>query len=372
MNTLIRTFIKKTHINHAILQNNTTYSILTKYIDNQNFLTYKESIQLLNRISAKPNSSSIVAQRAMRSSKYNLKIIIPVYNSEKYIDRCLQSVCKQKSKYKIQIQIINDGSTDDSIQIISKYNDKRICVVSQKNKGFSEARNAALHVLDSDYIMFLDSDDTLTENSVQSLLESAYANDADIVEGGFNRIVCGRNIKGVVHRNLQNVKIDELYGFPWGKIIKTKLFNKVQFPEGYWFEDSIMSFLIYPMAKNKVTISDIVYNYRYNLSGISVRSRYNLKCIDTLWITKLMLNEVNKLKIEKNNGLLNIFMAQIILNFRRTNNMNSDVKKAIFVCTVHLLKKELAKFTPSKEFNDLYNAILNGNYNKYYILCSLS
>lgn len=89
MNTLIRTFIKKTHINHAILQNNTTYSILTKYIDNQNFLTYKESIQLLNRISAKPNSSSIVAQRAMRSSKYNLKIIIPVYNSEKYIDRCL-------------------------------------------------------------------------------------------------------------------------------------------------------------------------------------------------------------------------------------------------------------------------------------------
>ncbi len=368
----MRTFIKKTHINQAILQNNIIYTILAKHIKNQNLLTQVKSIELLNKISPRPDSSSIVARKTRKRTKYDLKVIIPVYNSEKYINSCLQSVCNQKNNYKIKIQIINDGSTDDSIRIISRYSDERIHIVSQKNKGLSGARNTALNDLDSNYVMFLDSDDTLAEDSLRLLLDAAYKYDADIVEGSFDRMIYRQKVKGVVHKNLHDVKTSELYGFPWGKVIKTELFDNLQFPENYWFEDSIMSFLIYPEAENKVTISDSIYNYRYNLSGISASSKNDPKCIDTFWITELMLDEVNRLKIKKDRDLLSIFMAQIILNFRRTNNMSDDVKKAIFVCTVSLLKREFAQFAPLEEFKDLYNAVLKRDYVRYYVICSIS
>ena len=79
--------------------------------------------------------------------QYDLQIIIPAYNAEKYIEKCLNSILSQKTQYTYVITVINDGSTDETSQILSKYlDDEHVDIISQSNKGFSEARNRGLKI----------------------------------------------------------------------------------------------------------------------------------------------------------------------------------------------------------------------------------
>lgn len=105
--------------------------------------------------------------------KYDVSIIIAIYNSEKYLKECIESVLKQKYQQdKIQIILINDGSTDNSLEICNKYaeKNKNILVINQENKGVSGARNAGLSAAEGKYIMILDSDDTISRKTIKNLI----------------------------------------------------------------------------------------------------------------------------------------------------------------------------------------------------------
>ena len=99
-----------------------------------------------------------------------VSIIIPVYNSEEYIKRCLESVINQTYK-NLEILIINDGSKDKSDEIIKSYKDDRIKYITQENRGLSGARNTGIDNSTGDYIMFLDSDDSIDLDAVSLLVE---------------------------------------------------------------------------------------------------------------------------------------------------------------------------------------------------------
>lgn len=102
--------------------------------------------------------------------QYDLQIIIPAYNAEKYIEKCLNSILSQKTQYTYVITVINDGSTDETLQILSKYlDDEHIDIISQSNKGFSGARNCGLKNLVGHYLMFVDSDDWICEDAIEKL-----------------------------------------------------------------------------------------------------------------------------------------------------------------------------------------------------------
>ncbi len=116
--------------------------------------------------------------------KMKLSIIIPVYNVEKYISKCLGSIlCQNLDPAEYEIIIVNDGSPDDSKSIILEYQkkNKNIVFIDQENKGVSVARNRGLDCANGDYVLFIDPDDTLYENSIKPILEKAYQDNLDVL-----------------------------------------------------------------------------------------------------------------------------------------------------------------------------------------------
>lgn len=114
--------------------------------------------------------------------KKKLSVIVPVYNTAKYLHECLESICSQTFQ-DIEIICINDGSTDDSLAILKEFQgkDTRIVIVNQKNQGVSAARNAGLEIATGNYIGFVDSDDQIAPDYFQKLITAAKHNDADVV-----------------------------------------------------------------------------------------------------------------------------------------------------------------------------------------------
>ena len=103
-----------------------------------------------------------------------ISVIVPVYNVEKYLSECLDSVLSQDEK-DIEVICVNDGSTDKSLEILKEYKEKddRIIIVTQDNKGLAEARNSGLNVAKGEYIFFLDSDDKMREGTLSKLYSTA-------------------------------------------------------------------------------------------------------------------------------------------------------------------------------------------------------
>lgn len=123
-------------------------------------------------------------------------IIIPVFNKVEYLDKSIKSAVNQRYK-QLELIIINDGSTDNSSQIIKEWSDKdqRIIYINQENKGVSETRNRGIDMANGKYIFFLDADDEIDENAINNLMNKAETNKADITVGNFIKIISGKEIK---------------------------------------------------------------------------------------------------------------------------------------------------------------------------------
>ncbi len=133
-------------------------------------------------------------------SKPVISVIMPAYNAEKYLNKAIDSVINQTLN-NWELIIVNDGSTDTTKNIISSYNDPRICSINQENKGRSEARNVALKYARGDYIAFLDADDLYYPTKLEKQFDFFAGNkSADIVVGAFNRISSNGQ---VIRKNLQ-------------------------------------------------------------------------------------------------------------------------------------------------------------------------
>ena len=122
----------------------------------------------------------------MNSVKGLISVIVPVYNVEKYLDKCVQSIVNQTYK-NLEIILVDDGSTDHCPALCDEWakKDERIQVIHKKNGGLSSARNTAIDVISGEYVIFVDSDDWIDLDMIASMLEFAETNDADIVSGGF-------------------------------------------------------------------------------------------------------------------------------------------------------------------------------------------
>lgn len=207
----------------------------------------------------------------------------------------MDSIADQSTDYKVQVIVINDGSTDSTEAILEKYR----CfsdwiIINQENRGFSGARNVGLDLAEGKYIMFVDSDDILGQNAIEKLMRKAIATDADIVAGNYISISFNgkTRFKGSDYKEEKVSPCDYLYGQPWGKVYKHEFFQNLRFPEGYWYEDSIFAQIMWPLVDNVYTIPDIVYKYRNNLKGISHTSKRNHKSIDSLYITEALLEDM--------------------------------------------------------------------------------
>lgn len=210
--------------------------------------------------------------------KPKVSVIVPVYNVEKYLSKCLKSLCEQTLK-DIEIICINDGSTDNSPNILESFakNDDRIKIYNQTNQGLSAARNNAMEHASGEFISFVDSDDWVDTDFFEKLYNAAVENNCDIACAGFKR--CGRIIKSKRNHydRIQlckdiDSKIYELgipeYNYVWGKIYKREKLPTKLFHIGRYYEDiPILIKIIYDLG-DLVAVPDTYYYYRKNYSSI--------------------------------------------------------------------------------------------------------
>ena len=160
----------------------------------------------------------------------DISVIVPVYNVEDLLPRCVESIMAQTKK-SLEIILVDDGATDQSGAICDEYakKDPRVVVIHQKNSGVSAARNAGLQTLLADFLMFVDIDDALKPQAIEVLLDRAYQENAQIVEGGYE--VFDTKVLATEHHI--DARLEEpcgvLWGFPWGKVIASSLFCNISF-----------------------------------------------------------------------------------------------------------------------------------------------
>lgn len=230
---------------------------------------------------------------------YDLHIIVPVYNTAPYLKQCLDSIYRQEIGFSFFVSIVDDGSTDDSPALLDDYHASlqgsshysNTEIIHQTNQGPSAARNAALRNIRGKFIMFVDSDDMLLPGAVQTLMNVAILSGADISEGNFN---CGPS-----------------HGCACGKVYRSELFRNVHFPPGYWFEDTLNVFYLYPLCHRIVQVPGTHYYYRPNPGSIMHSFRGNARAVDSLWVSRRVLSDYFSQGHKATDRLLRHFLQDV-------------------------------------------------------------
>lgn len=225
-----------------------------------------------------------------------ISIIIPIYNVENYLERCIKSVINQ-SLDDLEIILVNDGSTDSSGEMCDNFanEDKRIKVIHKKNGGLSSARNEGLKYATSDLVGFIDSDDWISSDMYEYLWNLQEKNDADIVSCNYmlaydypTKIKNAKIKEYVFTRNEALKKYLELGAFSrindysaWKKLYKKKLFSDVEFPDGMLFEDMPTNFRLIQKCSKYVYSTKICYFYFQNSVSIT-RNQYSKRHNDLI------------------------------------------------------------------------------------------
>lgn len=266
-----------------------------------------------------------------------LSIILPFYNSEKYIKETIERILK--STYKdIEIIAIDDGSEDKSKKIVEEMQDDRIKIYSQKNKGVSAARNIGISLAKGEYITFVDADDLVERNMYEVLINKIKDNNVDVGICNYKLInEEGRIIEKRLSKNfeikmnkknfLNNInKLSMYQGFVWNKIYRANVIKNIKFDENiYVLEDLLFNFEI-ALYNKDVTffyIDEPLYLYRINESSVLHTSKINHKIISTLNSLENIIKIAEKIKLNSEE-----FSCQYVYNYNYyLCNMDKKARK---------------------------------------------
>ena len=303
----------------------------------------------------------------------DLQIVIPAYNVAEFLEGCMDSVLSQKTKYDFRVVLVDDGSTDETPKIADRYRaNPRVRVIHQENRGFSGARNVAMEVLFARYIMFVDSDDLLHPGAIEALLDAAYANDCDVAEGGAYYLTGEEQTLMYRHDKAEMVDAAQTFhGQPWGKVYRTELFRNLRFPEGFWYEDSILAFLVWPVVKRTCTVTEMAYIHRRNPKGITASSQGRPKAVDTYWITEALAQERQTLGLPADEAYFAQLLDQIRLNHYRVRQLSEDAQEAVFVLSCELMARTFGENWPESGEKTLVSALKNRDFGAYRMCCKL-
>lgn len=281
---------------------------------------------------------------------FDLSIIVAAYNVEKYIGDCIESLVNQKTNFNYEIIVIDDGSTDGTRDILSKYKDKyeKIKVLFQENMGASSARNLGIGKAEGKYIGFVDSDDYVDELYVETLLEEAIDKGADMVKTGFLEVECDSKKKigaikfedEIIDMKINRESAQKIKGHAAGSIIKKALFKFVRFPVGYWYDDMIIKLLIVPQCNKIVTINKILYYYRINPNGLSKKRIKSYKYLDQFFLLEQVLEIYTNIGLPEDAFLYKQILHELgPVLWLRTRIIDTRIKKSIFILACNLKEK---------------------------------
>lgn len=237
--------------------------------------------------------------------KEKISIIIPVYNVESYIDRCLESVVNQDYK-NLEIILINDGSDDNSGEICDKWGqmDKRILVIHQKNKGVSAARNVGLDMAQGEYVGFVDPDDVISKDMFSSMIKDIKKTNADIVACGVSEIFLDGseriyrkydspiklNKKQAIEKGL--MLSDDIGGVVWDKLWRRDIIKNIKFDESLAIAEDRL-FVITALLNSKIFYRNFTPKYFcIKREKSATQSKFSEKNFHIVWSAKKVHQEV--------------------------------------------------------------------------------
>ena len=306
----------------------------------------------------------------------NLSFVVPVYNSETLIARCVESLINQKTKYRYNIIFVNDGSTDKSLEILKKYqreNKNLIKVITQKNTGIAGARNKGLQYITGEYVSFVDSDDFITKDFVEKVLNTAYKNNSEIVRANYyeysvddNKIIkTGPNCENKKYTSGLGKDILLYKGYPWGGIFKSELWRNIEFPKDFWYEDMIIRMILFQKANSFSYINDKLYYYCLHKNNISkkIEKTKDSRCLDHLFLIEKLYHLSEKLKINDKEALYkNMIYEYSVVLWLRTRGLNKNLRKAVFAKACNTINNININCNPTKEGKIIITAFKNYDY----------
>lgn len=299
----------------------------------------------------------------------DISIIIPAYNNAAFLRESLDSVLNQKTRYSFEAVVIDDGSTDATPDILREYTG-RIHAIRQENRGHSGARNAGLAACRGRYILFHDSDDTLCPGALEALMSRAEKENADIVAGGYDCREPGKDsYPGLRFPEGRACDAQAIPGMTCGKLFRRSMWKNLCFPEGYWYEDSVICQILLPMAKEIFCISAPVFTYLLNPKGVSVSSQGQKKAIESLYITRRLLDEKERFGLPYDEQAYRHFLHMVLLTYHRTRLLDKAVFYAVFLGQRELRRGYFAQVPPPKSAEGLARALEMGSYRQYLWLC---
>lgn len=280
-------------------------------------------------------------------SDLKVSCIIPLYNDEKYISRCINSLVLQTYK-NIEILIINDGSTDKSLEICQFFEkkDSRIKIITVENRGVCNARNIGVAKFSGEYAVFVDSDDFLEIETIENLVKIVNDyNNVDLVVFDYNRVL----LNGVVENKFNNsgkislftgreasklyLNKDKRFSMVlWRRLYKKELLKKVKFEDNMLPEDLATAFYIYSSAQKIIHIEKSYYNYFIKEDGLSFQNKLQdqknlFNIISKLTVDEIVFFEEEDIK----KYIKNIYFNYLLTIYSKTYFIKNSVEKKEFL-----------------------------------------
>ena len=312
-------------------------------------MTTQEAHNIIDNIYPRPECKPVYENPKINTD-IDLSVVIPVYNYVDIIAQNVEAILNQNTKYNYEVILVDDGSTDGALEVIKGYeNDPKVKIICQKNAGIGAARNTGINTASGKYLMFIDCDDIVHNDIVEVLMNKAYSESYDMV-------ICAHNLvkekNGEVYEVVPNVypicnlvgykngdEIMNYPGLPWCKVYKRELFNNVRFFPGYWYEDTIIQFLIFPQCKSFSYLQKVEYEYKWyekNFSHTQDNAK-NIKSIDRYWLLREILEQYEKTGLKKDEVFYTLLLRHIsVYYYLNISQLEPQAVEALYV-----LAKEL-------------------------------
>lgn len=265
-----------------------------------------------------------------------ISIVVPVYNVEKYLNKCIESIINQ-SYSNLEIILVDDGSKDSSGIMCDSYilKDKRIKVIHKENGGLSDARNAGIEIAKGEYLSFIDSDDYVHKDFIKVLYGLCIKYNSDISMCGafetskdedFNFNLeqgneCIKYSRGILEKK------ESIYCVAWNKLYKKEIFKHIRYPKGKLHEDvAVINKILY--YSNKIAITDLRLYFYYNNPNSIMRSTFSIKRLDVLDViydSYIFFLEKNEIQYAYNS--LNDYIDTALFLYKECQVLGKDSKK---------------------------------------------
>lgn len=283
-----------------------------------------------------------------------ISIIVPVYNIEKYIEKCIRSILNQSFK-KIEVILVDDGSTDGSLAICQQYSrlDERIKVITKENGGLSSARNEGIKQSTGEYIAFIDGDDFVHPQYIEKLYNTLSSFDADMSVCGIeivdeNGKITDKLSTGAIYKpycpftreKLSPIEVERRYyteenGFifvvAWNKLYKRQIFENLLYDEGKIYEDEYLFSTLLRKCREISFVTDKLYFYVQRNNGITSKSKQRDKF---QYISEIFYRRISIYENEQNQELITRacekFLRQIITYYYFLNKEEKSKAKDIY------------------------------------------